>query len=205
MISIDSPSTQDIGVKEIFFSINKINYYPLYYQNEKTGLEKIKFIYYDEIKINSITPKFGFYNSDIEILIDAVNVIDNDYLRCKIEEFTTTVTKVIIANKPFYKCIIPHVDDLSFDFEDKFYTNTMSQVTNLKISMSNNNQQYSGFTNFTLYKNEDQILVDYLYSPRIGPYEGNSLVSFTCATFTKFMDTNDINTNVISCMYFFNF
>lgn len=91
--------------------------------------EKITFKYYEEIQILSLTPAFGFFNSDIEVYISAVNVIDNKYLRCRINDFIANVTKVIV-NSPdsaLYKCIIPHIDDISIDFENKFLTNTISK------------------------------------------------------------------------------
>jgi len=75
----------------------------------------------------------------------------------------------------------------------------LGKINILKISMSNNNQQFSKPANFTLYKNDDEIMVDFLYFPKFGPNEGNSLVTFSCKNFFKFLYRLDLIPNIVSC------
>lgn len=129
MISVVTPPSFITGKFELFFSLNKINYYPMYYFNKEKINEKIYFNYYEEIEILSITPKFGFYNSDIEILIRAFNVIENEFLRCNIDDqFVTYVIGVSQDNIYYNKCIIPHIDDISIEYENIFMNNTLSNI-----------------------------------------------------------------------------
>ncbi len=130
MISVVSPPSNETGQKDLFFSINNINYYPIYYLNRENVIRKITFNYYEEIKILSINP-IGFYNSEMDILVSASNVIENDYLRCKIYDLVTYVTKTIIDNNLYYKCEVEHVIDVLDEIKQIF-----SNITNRNIFKS---------------------------------------------------------------------
>ena len=87
---------------------------------------------------------FGFYGVDIDILILADNIIENNFLRCKIEEYITNLSKYIINDKIYYKCTIPNFFKLSKNSEKNFINDTISKnfknYFKFKISFRSNHK-----------------------------------------------------------------
>lgn len=176
-INIVTPAV-DVSKKIDFsYTVNDINYHNL----------GINFIYYEEIEIVSIAPSHAYTENTTVVFIEAKNMINNDLLVCKADEYVIKCEFVVNpdTNKEYCKCILP-----PFEYIKHGIINPSESDMNVKITLSNNNQNFSPTSkNFKFYYHDEEIEKSLKYYPKHGPEEGGTLITIKSDSFKSDLTT----------------
>ena len=170
MISLTTPPVSSSKTIDIKYTINDVYYHNL----------GISYVYYEEIEIIDISPKYAYSEDTTVVFIEAKNMINNPFLVCKADDYVIQCEYIIIdTNKEYCKCTLP-----PFEYIKHGIINPTESDLSITISLSNNNQNFSPSTTSFLYHYHDEEVEQSLrYSPKNGPESGNTLITFTSDNF----------------------
>ena len=185
LINIPKIDYDEINFYSFKISIDNVNFVDAKLsKSPNNDIDNKMFLFYEDIIIESIYPNLSFYDVDIVVKITANNVINNEHLSCKINNYVSIVDHyVYIDGKHIVYCRVPRLSVVNPNVDNLIGSNKL-----VYVYLSNNNQQYSSGIEFQYITYNKPLHENFRYSPTFGPSTINTEVTFTANDFYEGID-----------------